>query len=102
MNLEEKQLTLTADLLTSDGTQLDSAQLSLDPLGHVAMYLDQFDGDESIDLNRFEGLLRVRSDGSISATFIHTRPRQLATMPVAPPRTPVRTNSRQINFVSCT
>ena len=83
MNLEEEELTLTADLLASDGTLLDSAQLSLDPLGHVAIYLDQFDWDESIDLNLFEGLLRVRSDGRISATVIQTRPGQFATMPVA-------------------
>ena len=83
MNLEEEELTLTADLLASDGTLLDSAQLSLDPLGHVAIYLDQFDWGESIDLNLFEGLLRVRSDGRISATVIQTRPGQFATMPVA-------------------
>ena len=53
------------------------------PLGHAAIYLDQFDWDESIDLNLFEGLLRVCSDGRISATVIQTRPRQFATMPVA-------------------
>ena len=83
MNLEEEQLTLTADLLDSDGTLLDSVQLNLSALGHLAIYLDEFDWDDSIDLNLFEGLLRMRSNGSISATVIQTRPGQFATMPVA-------------------
>ena len=83
MNLEEEQLTLTADLLDSDGTLLDSVQLSLASLGHLAIFLDEFDWDNSIDLNLFEGLLRVRSNGRISATVIQTRPGQFATMPVA-------------------
>ncbi len=83
MNLEEEQLALTADLLDSDGTLLDSVQLSLASLGHLAIYLDEFDWDDSIGLDLFEGLLRVRSSGSISATVIQTRPGQFATMPVA-------------------
>ena len=83
INLETEQLTLTADLLDSEGTLLDSVQLNLAALGHLAIYLDEFDWDDSIDLDLFEGLLRVRSSGNISATVIQTRPGQFATMPVA-------------------
>ncbi len=83
INLETEQLTLTADLLDSEGTLLDSVQLNLAALGHLAIYLDEFDWDDSIDLDLFEGLLRVRSSGNISATVIQTRLGQFATMPVA-------------------
>ena len=83
MNLEEQELTLTAELLNSEGTVLNTAQLSLPSLGHTAIYLDQFAWNETTDLSSFEGLLRVSSDGKISATVIQTRPGQFATMPVA-------------------
>ena len=83
MNLEEQELTLTAELLNSEGTVLNTAQLSLPSLGHTAIYLDQFAWNETTDLSSFEGLLRVSSDGRISATVIQTRPGQFATMPVA-------------------
>ncbi len=83
INLETEQFTLTADLLDSEGTLLDSVQLNLAALGHLAIYLDEFDWDDSIDLDLFEGLLRVRSSGNISATVIQTRPGKFATMPVA-------------------
>ena len=76
-------LTLTAELLNSEGTVLNTAQLSLPSLGHTAIYLDQFAWNETTDLSSFEGLLRVSSDGRISATVIQTRPGQFATMPVA-------------------
>ena len=83
MNLEEQELTLTAELLNSEGTVLNTAQLSLPSLGHKAIYLDQFAWNQTTDLSSFEGLLRVSSNGRISATVIQTRPGQFATMPVA-------------------
>ncbi len=43
MNLETDQLSLTADLLLSDGSLLDSVEMSLAPLGHQSIYLDEFD-----------------------------------------------------------
>ena len=78
MNLETEHLSLTADLPLSDGSLLDSVQMSLAPLGHQSIYLD-----ESIDLDLFEGLLRVKNNRRGSAIVIQTRPGQFATMPVS-------------------
>ncbi len=83
MNLETEELALTADLMASDGSLLDSVQLTLAALGYLAIFLDEFDWKDSVDLSLFEGLLRVRSNGRMAATVIQTRPGQFATMPVA-------------------
>ncbi len=83
MNLETEELALTADLMASEGSLLDSVQLTLAALGYLAIFLDEFDWKDSVDLSLFEGLLRVRSNGRMAATVIQTRPGQFATMPVA-------------------
>ncbi len=83
MNLETEHLSLTADLPLSDGSLLDSVQMSLAPLGHQSIYLDEFDWNDLINLDLFEDLLRVKNTRRGSAIVIQTRPGQFATMPVS-------------------
>ena len=83
MNLETEELPLTAELLGADGTLLDTVNLTLPAQGHKAVFLDELGWSSSTDLSVFEGILRVSTNGNISATVIQTRPGQFATMPVA-------------------
>ena len=102
MNLETEELPLTAELLGADGILLDTVNLTLPAQGHKAVYLDELGWSSSIsgfftdqvelplgyerhnDYGHrvFEGILRVSTNGNISATVIQTRPGQFATMPV--------------------
>ena len=84
MSLETETITLDADLLGSGGQLLASAQVQLAGLGHAALFVTDFQWNQSIDFSQFEGLLRIRAGGRTAATVIQTRPGQFATMPVAP------------------
>ena len=83
MNLETEVLPLTAELLGTDGVLLDTVNLTLPALGHKAVFLDELGWSSSIDLSVFEGILRVGSNGNVSATVIQTRPGQFVTLPVS-------------------
>ncbi|MEE8586213.1 MAG: DUF11 domain-containing protein [Acidobacteriota bacterium] len=83
MNLEDNSVDLTLTLIDSEGRQLGSVMRTLMPQGQLAEFVDELFQGQAADLNSFEGLLQVESDGRIAATVIQTRPGQFATMPVS-------------------
>ncbi len=83
VNLESVPVTVSLDLVNSNGEVLASARETLVAMGHLALFVDQFDWAPAVDLSQFLGSVRVASTGRISATVIQTRPGQFATMPVA-------------------
>jgi photosystem II stability/assembly factor-like uncharacterized protein len=83
MNLESKAVELTLQLLDPDGELLATANQGLLPLGQIALFVEEFQWDETIDFSKFKGRMNVTADGLTAATVIQTRPGQFATMPVA-------------------
>ncbi|MEJ2080147.1 MAG: PQQ-binding-like beta-propeller repeat protein, partial [Acidobacteriota bacterium] len=88
VNLENRQTNLDLSLVDPEGGTIAHASLdgsqALPSMGHRALFVDQVQWDTRVDLTRFEGSLRIRSDGTIAVTVLQTRPGQLATMPVVP------------------
>ena len=89
MNLEAQTVTVGLQLFDPDRSLLATSSFSLPPLGHLPLFLDQFDWIVEpgvaldLDFPDFRGLLQAIPTGSVSATVIQTRPGQLSTMPVA-------------------
>lgn len=88
MNLENRSTVVDLILTDERGETLAQARLegedSIPALGHVALFIDDFDWNEAIDFSDFRGLLQIRPTGRLAATVLQTRPAQFATMPVAP------------------
>ena len=59
-------------------------EVTLPMMGHLALFVTQFDWNQLVDFSAFEGILKVTSSGRIAATVIQTRPGQFATLPVTP------------------
>ena len=87
MNLESEPVTLDAELLDNDGNVVAEAQIQLPGMGHDSFFVTDIESipwDTPPDFASFEGTLRIRTPGRISAIMIQTRPDQFATLPVTP------------------
>ncbi|MDA2938976.1 hypothetical protein MYX75_12030 [Acidobacteria bacterium AH-259-A15] len=83
MNLEQTEVSLDLRLLDSNGNSLATANATLLARGHMALFVDQFDWNGSIDFSSFQGILEIVASGKTAATVIQSRPGQFATLPVA-------------------
>ncbi|HSR67630.1 MAG TPA: hypothetical protein VLU25_06790 [Acidobacteriota bacterium] len=85
MNLEESSVALELRLHNSDGDQIASAELTLPPLGHRALFVNEIPwAEEELDLSRFSGLLTASTSGKVSVLVLRTQPGVFATQPVIP------------------
>ena len=82
-NLEEQAMSLTLELLDTEGALKASASASLPPGGHLARFLHEFSWQPAApDLTSFRGLLRITPSGRISATVLLIRPGRLVSLPL--------------------
>ncbi len=84
VNIEGQEVTLELQLCDSEGGRLTTTEVTLPMMGHLALFVTQFDWNQPVDFSAFEGILKVTSSGRIAATVIQTRPGQFATLPVTP------------------
>jgi Tol biopolymer transport system component len=82
MNLEAEAVTLNLTLRDQSGHAIDTAQLVIDPRGHIAKFVTELDWPTDVVFDNFRGTLHVESLGRIASTVLQTRPGQLATLPV--------------------
>ena len=84
MNQEDEQQTYSLSLCDLEGLVLATGELSLGPMGHRALFVNEIKWTPQVDLTDFRGLLKVASSKTALATVLQTRPGELATLPVAP------------------
>ena len=84
VNVESEEVTLQLQLCDSEGRRLATTEIKLPMMGHLPLFVTQFDWNMPVDFSKFEGILKVTSSGRIAATVIQTRPGQFATLPVTP------------------
>ena len=83
LNTADQAVTVDFMVRNSDGNNLDTAELILEPGEHRALFLDQIGWQTDFDFGTFLGtLVAVPRSGSVAATVIQTRPDQFATLPV--------------------
>ena len=78
------------ELRNSDGDLLATAVITLDGMGHQALFVDEIawtpEPGVTLDFADFEGLVKATtSAGGVAATVIQTRPQEFVTMPVSAP-----------------
>ncbi len=85
INLDPQSRVLALTLKDMDGNLVATTSLPLTGMGHLARFIDEFEGWEpEVDFSHFSGILTVTFDGRVAATVIQSRPGQFATLPVAP------------------
>jgi len=86
MNLGTASVTVLPEIYTTAGTRKGKASSKTIPAGgQVALMLTGFSWDfNEDDLDNFEGILKITSNGSLGATVVQTRPGEYATQPVVP------------------
>ena len=78
----DQAVTVDFMIRNSDGNNLDSAELILEPGEHRALFLDQIGWQTDFDFGTFLGtMVAIPRSGSVAATVIQTRPGQFATLP---------------------
>ena len=83
LNTADQAVTVDFMIRNSDGNNLDSAELILEPGEHRTLFLDQIGWQTDFDFGAFLGtLVAIPRGGSVAATVIQTRPGQFATLPV--------------------
>lgn len=83
VNLNQESVAIDLELCDRDGQSLSEARVTLDGLGHLAAFANEFEWNQDVDLADFQGLLKASAPPGLAATVIQTRPGELATMPVA-------------------
>jgi hypothetical protein len=82
MNLEDQPSTIVLQLFSAEGILLASSELAIPADGQRALFINEIDWDNPVDLSNFLGVLKASTSAKIAATVIQTRPDQFASVPV--------------------
>ncbi len=84
MNLEGTPVTLLSELYDTTGKRVGKiGSISVPANGQKAFMITNYSW-EGYNIDNFEGMLKITSNGNLGATVVQTRPGEYATQPVVP------------------